>query len=109
MNSSVVSQLQALAKLNPNQEICGIIGSDHTIYPVHNVAKASASCFIFDKREYFALIKQFKDTGVSVLCIYHSHPSGDVTPSKADRDYTKRSGIPQIIVSPTRYYVVDNA
>jgi len=109
MHRSVVKQLQELAEQSPLHEICGVIGTDHTIYPIRNAAKSKTACYVFDKREYFDLLKRFKDAGIKVLCLYHSHPTGDVTPSKADLEYTKQYGVPQIIVSAKEYMVVTNA
>lgn len=105
---TVITQLQDLAKASP-YEICGVIGSDFTIHPIRNVAKNPTNCFIFDKKEYFTLIKKFKEDGCKVICIYHSHPNGDVTPSQADLNYTKNHKIPQIIVSGSRFRLVENA
>lgn len=105
----VVHSLQQLAKQSPHKEVCGIIDINFTIHQITNVAKNTATCFIFSKREYFTLMKKFKEEGNKVLFIYHSHPSGYVTPSEADIAFTKRSGIPQIIVSTTGYTVVENA
>jgi len=109
MTHPVIVQLQVLAKMSPHKEICGVIAQDFTIHPIKNVAKNAASCFVFDKREYFTLMNTFQKSGNKVLCIYHSHPTGDVEPSKADLEYTKRSGVPQIIVSATKHRLVENA
>lgn len=105
----VIEQLKQLAKQSPTKEICGVIDNNFDIHPITNVAKNASTCFIFSKREYFTLMKKFKEEGNKVLFIYHSHPSGYVTPSKADLDYTDRSGIPQIIVSTKNYSVVESA
>jgi len=105
----LILELQAQAKLNSTQEICGVIGSDMQIYPIRNVAKVSASCFIFDKRQYFLLMNTFKEYNIKVAYVYHSHPNGDPTPSRADIDYTKRSGVPQIIITKNTYKVVTRA
>lgn len=106
---TIISKLQQLVKQSPQKEICGIIDTNFNVYPITNVAKNATTCFIFSKREYFTLMKKFKEEGNKVLFIYHSHPSGYVVPSKADLDYTKRSGIPQIIISASSYTVVENA
>ena len=109
MDQPVIAQLQKLARCTPQQEICGVIGTDYQVYPVVNAAKNKTTCFVFDKREYFNLMKSFALKGIKTLCIYHSHPGNNPEPSKADLEYTKRSGIPQIIVTQNDYRVVKNA
>lgn len=109
MLDNLIIQLQVLAKASPKQEICGVIGSDNLIYPIRNVASIRSYCYIFDKREYFNMIKEHKEKGVTIAYFYHSHPSGDVSPSKADLALSSKTGIPQIIVSGNAYMVVPNA
>ena len=107
--TSVLNKLYQLAALSPSKEVCGVVDSSFVVHPITNKAANQKSCFVFDKREYFALIKKLKDDGQHVLFIYHSHPSNNVTPSAADVAFTKRSGIPQVIVGRNTYKVVENA
>lgn len=105
----VLAKLYQLAALSPTKEVCGVVDSTFTIHPITNRASNQTSCFVFDKREYFTLIKKLKDAKQHVLFIYHSHPSNNVTPSAADVAFTKRSGIPQLIIGKNTYKVVENA
>lgn len=109
MDQPIITQLKALARQSPHQEICGVIGTDYQIYPITNAAKKKTTCFVFDRREYFDLMKKFTAAGIKILCLYHSHPSHSPEPSKADLDYTRRSGHRQIIVTPNEYRVINNA
>lgn len=109
MEQSIVAQLKALARQAPQQEVCGVIGTDYQIYPITNVAKNKSSCFVFDRKEYFTLMKKFTQAGLKILCLYHSHPSHSPEPSQADLDYTRRSGHRQIIVTSSEYRVINNA
>lgn len=106
---SIIKDLQSLAKQTPNIEVCGVIDNTFKIHPITNVAKNKQSCFVFDKREYFTLIKALKNESKCVLFIYHSHPSNNVTPSATDIAFTKRSGLPQIIVGTNKYTLVEHA
>ena len=105
----LIIKLQELARLSPKYEICGIISSSNSIYKISNVSKHPMNQFIFDKREYFTCLNNLKNTGETVSYIFHSHPAGDPTPSKADLQFCKTSGIPQIIVSDKKYRVVTHA
>lgn len=105
----VLTKLYQLAALSPTKEVCGVVDSTFVVHPISNRASNQKSCFVFDKREYFTLIKELKEKGQHVLFIYHSHPSNNVTPSSADLAFTKRSGIPQLIIGKNTYRVVENA
>ena len=102
----LITKIQALVKARPNQEICGIVGSDSEVYLIKNVASQSRTSFVFDKREYFSYLKEFKQKGTDIKYFFHSHPFGDSTPSNTDIAFAKRSGVPQIIVSFRNYTVV---
>jgi proteasome lid subunit RPN8/RPN11 len=105
----LLEQIQLLAKQSPHQEVCGIIDDALYIHPITNVAKHGLTCFVFSRKEYFTLLNTLQKEGRRVLCVYHSHPSGNVEASKADIEFTKRSGLPQLIVTPTAYRIIENA
>jgi len=106
---TTIKALQQLAAGSPNKEICGVVDTNGVVYPITNVAKVPGACFVFSKREYFTLIKELQVSGLKLAFVYHSHPSGNPTPSEADMSFTKRSGIPQVIVTSTDFKVVARA
>lgn len=109
MQTGLLERLYAMVKAHPHEEICGVVDTQFRIHPVTNVAKDVHSCFVFARQEYFAVVKSLQQTGDKIICVYHSHPNGDVTPSEADKAFTKRSGIPQLIVSTNTYTLVEHA
>jgi proteasome lid subunit RPN8/RPN11 len=90
---SVLREVQQLASLS-GEEICGMISTDHKIYPIRNVAADPLNSFVFDKREYAKTRSQ-----IELLCIYHSHPGASPEPSSADLEFARRSGCPSLIVT----------
>ena len=46
--------------------------------------RASATRYLIDPADHFAVVKEARRTGRSVCGAYHSHPRGPVTPSPTD-------------------------
>jgi len=71
--TSMCEHAQALAPI----ESCGYLGGTNnqatTFYPMTNVDH-SPEHFSFDPKEQFAVLKQARSKGETLLAVYHSHP-----------------------------------
>jgi proteasome lid subunit RPN8/RPN11 len=70
----------------PN-EACGILagcgGEVSTIYTVTNIDPSPVS-YLMDTKEQFRIMKDMREKGLSMLSIFHSHPSSPAYPSAKD-------------------------
>lgn len=103
---AVIKHLQELCRQNPTQEVCGLIDSENETYFIRNVAPAASRHreFRFDKREYVQALQDIKGLCRTVKAVFHSHPQGDCTPSKADCAYILQSKTSALIVSNDSYH-----
>ena len=81
--STILHELRAVAKTS-KVEVCGVIDSQSTVHYIKNVSKTPQVSFVFDKREYFTCIKELLATTTTIVCVFHTHPHGNHTPSSAD-------------------------
>lgn len=98
----LIVKIQTLAAKS-NREICGVIDNTFQLYSIRNVAKASNE-FILDKLEYLRLLNKLKSEGKCIICIFHSHLDGDVTPSECDLKAIERLKTPYLIVSKNKHH-----
>jgi proteasome lid subunit RPN8/RPN11 len=81
-------------------EICGILGgtgeSVSAIYPMTNT-DASNEHFMMDPKEQFAVAKDLRAKGLSMLAVYHSHPETPARPSEEDI---------RLALTPDIFYVI---
>ena len=72
----------------PN-EACGILAGRGSkvvrIYPIENT-EASPVSYLMDPAEQFAVVKDLREHSLSMLAIFHSHPSSPAFPSPKDVD-----------------------
>lgn len=89
---SVLDMVAARARAYPDEEICGAIlrGED---YPVDNVCKEPSRRFRMDPEQQMLVWNEWKREGE--LVVYHSHPTGSVSPSPDDKWVMTRS--PEVI------------
>jgi proteasome lid subunit RPN8/RPN11 len=103
IHASVHTRLIEHARLTPLLECCGLLaGRDAvitTVLPATN-ALASATAFDIAPRELFALFREMRRAGLDHLGIYHSHPSGDNSPSARDIERAYYPDAAYFIVSP---------
>lgn len=68
-------------------EACGILAGKDTeitaIYKMTNVERSPVS-YLLDPNEQFRVMKEMRDKGLSMLGIFHSHPSSPPYPSSKD-------------------------
>ena len=83
-------------------ESCGYLaGTDQlitTFYPMTNIDK-SHEHFTFDPKEQFQVVKKARNDKLSILSVYHSHPSSPARLSKEDIRLFNAPNMIYIIVS----------
>lgn len=82
-----VANLDDIAEERQEHFICFSLDSGHKIIKKHLVFKGTLTSTIVHPREIFAVA--IEDRAASIV-IAHNHPSGDVTPSKADIETTQQ-------------------
>ena len=83
-------------------EVCGILGgTQDTVSAIYRMANTDASKehFTMDPREQFAVVKDLRAKGLTMLAIYHSHPESPARPSEEDIRLALTPGVSYVIIS----------
>lgn len=92
----VVEIIQRAAAEAAPREACGLLfGSDEEVVscePVENIAQNPERHFEIDPRALFAALRAERAGGAKLTGYWHSHPSGDADPSRADADAAAPDG-----------------
>jgi len=91
-------------------EVCGILaGNGDTVSFIRRMTNTDASNehFMMDPREQFALVKELRATGLSMLAIYHSHPESPARPSQEDIRLALTPDVSCVIISLADAAAVD--
>lgn len=83
----LVNQLLHHAQLEPEQEVCGLIGRNGEamrFYAITNVAAAPQRLFEMDPAQQIAALRLMRERGEALFAIYHSHPHTPPVPSVLD-------------------------
>ncbi len=87
IGKEVLRQILAHAAASP-VEVCGLLfGTADAIVaarPCRNVAPEPATAFEIDPAQLIAAYRAERAGGLRIVGCYHSHPSGDPTPSRRD-------------------------
>jgi len=83
-------------------EVCGILGGVgediSVIYRMTNT-DASNEHFMMEPREQFAVVKDLRSKGLTMLAVYHSHPESPSRPSEEDIRLALTPGVSHGIIS----------
>lgn len=83
-----VQTITAHALMEAPHEACGVIGGvgERAIQtqPIPNVAADPIHYYQLDTNALEQTVRMFRANGLSLIGIYHSHPSGDAIPSPTD-------------------------
>ncbi len=83
-------------------EVCGILGGIYdTVSANYRMTNTDASNehFMMDPREQFAVVKDLRAKGLTMLAIYHSHPETPARPSKEDIRLALTPDVSYLIIS----------
>lgn len=93
----IVDEIAAQANAEAPNEACGYLaGTDGTVrkrYPMTNV-DASPDHFTLHPKEQFAVLKQAREAGLTLLAVYHSHPE---TPARMSDEDIRLANDPNTI------------
>jgi len=99
---SIIEALIDHARNDFPLEACGILGgigsvvSEH--YPMVNTDQSNVH-FMMEPKEQFAVVKNLRGKGLSMLAIYHSHPETPARPSAEDIRLALTPDVSYVIVS----------
>jgi proteasome lid subunit RPN8/RPN11 len=105
--AQLVEEMFAQARAELPNECCGLlagpIGPDGVgrvvcRYALKNAA-ASPVEYLSDPLDMFAADRDMRRLGIDILAVYHSHPTSEPLPSKADRERNYSSEIVNLIIS----------
>ncbi len=103
ISSTMLAELQRLAKAGAPQEICGILfGADGRVsgyQATANVAGEPLRHFEIDPRALIAAEREQRRGGDAIVGFYHSHPGGRVEPSRTDAQCAAPDGRIWLIVN----------
>ncbi len=83
-------------------EVCGILGGTGDTVSVHyrmTNTDASNEHFMMDPKEQFAVVKDLRAKGLTMLGIYHSHPETPARPSEEDIRLALTPEVSYLIIS----------
>jgi proteasome lid subunit RPN8/RPN11 len=84
---AILTEMVAHCKARAPEEACGILagtGSEVSqLYLMHNVEHSPVS-YAMDSREQFRVMKDMRVRQISMLGIFHSHPTSPAFPSQKD-------------------------
>lgn len=87
---SLVNRILTLAQSKPEEEICGLISTEHGhaqhVWPIMNIAAERGHLFQMDPAEQIDALRQMREQGQDLFAIYHSHPHAPAVPSRRDAD-----------------------
>ena len=100
--SNIFQDMLAHCRAGCPNEACGILAGKGNeiskIYKLTNIEKSPVSYFM-DSKEQFEVMKDMRDNNLSMLAIFHSHPSSGAYPSAKDVSLAFYDDCVYIIVS----------
>jgi proteasome lid subunit RPN8/RPN11 len=83
-------------------EACGILAGEGNmvskIYAMTNIEKSPVS-YLLDSKEQFNVMKDMRENNISMVAIFHSHPSSAAYPSRTDVNLAFYEDAVYVIVS----------
>jgi proteasome lid subunit RPN8/RPN11 len=83
-------------------EVCGILGGEgQTVSAIYRMTNTDASNehFMMEPKEQFAVVKDLRAKGLTMLAVYHSHPETPARPSEEDIRLALTPDISYLIIS----------
>ncbi|MGM0461696.1 MAG: M67 family metallopeptidase [Fibrobacterota bacterium] len=102
ISQNVYDDMVAHAREGMPLEICGYLGKKDSRVILGRRMKnidASREHFTLDPAEQFAVLREFRNSGVEIAAVYHSHPETPARPSREDIRLAHDEKISYIIIS----------
>lgn len=100
---TLVNEILHHAQMEPEQEICGLIGKNQQneffCYPMRNVAQNPKTEFLIDAEQQAEVFQILMSTGQALFAIYHSHLNVEATPSLRDQQIAYYPNTVYLIIS----------
>jgi proteasome lid subunit RPN8/RPN11 len=100
--SYIFDEMIAYSKECYPNEACGILaGKDNevlNIYKMKNIENSPVT-YMLDSKEQFKVMKEIRQNNLSMLAIFHSHPSSAAFPSQRDIELAFYEDVVYIIIS----------
>jgi proteasome lid subunit RPN8/RPN11 len=100
--SQIFKEMLAHCKAGYPNEACGILagsnGEVSKIYKMTNIENSPVT-YMLDSKEQFKAMKDMRENNLSMLAIFHSHPSSAAYPSAKDVSLAFYEDVVYIIVS----------
>jgi len=88
ITETIAGAIEDHARREHPSECCGLLsgqnGSITAIHPVRNGADKPETRYFATPEELFAAMRQIRESGQSLLGVYHSHPRTPAYPSASD-------------------------
>lgn len=98
----IFDEMIAHCKKGLPYEACGILAGEGNmvskIYTMTNIEKSPVS-YLLDSKEQFNVMKDMREHNLSMLAIFHSHPSSAAYPSRTDLNLAFYEDAVYVIVS----------
>jgi proteasome lid subunit RPN8/RPN11 len=102
ITKKVHDDMVAHARVGMPLEICGYLGKKEGVVSQGRRMKnidASREHFTLDPAEQFAVLREFRNSGVEIAAVYHSHPETPARPSREDIRLAHDENVSYIIIS----------
>ena len=100
--SDIYVQIVDQARAEAPIEACGMLaGAEDKVSKIYRMTNADAANdhFMMTPEEQFAVVKDIRVEGLTMLAIYHSHPESPARPSAEDIRMAFTPGVVYVIVS----------
>ncbi len=99
----LVNKILNHAQINPNVEICGLIGNSNlqnkSYYPIDNISNNPSCRFLMDAPQQITAMKRMREKEQQLFAIIHSHPTAAALPSQHDIDENACKDVFYLIIS----------
>jgi proteasome lid subunit RPN8/RPN11 len=84
LRESTLKQLSELVKLRAPMEAVGLLLPDETVVELENQSINPEDTFSLDRQQIVDALQGVEESLLDECCLWHSHPSGGVGPSRTD-------------------------
>ena len=102
IESTHLSEMISHAREDAPREACGILaGTEQRVLRLYRAANAqrSRTSYSLDPREQYRIFRDIEDRELTLVAIYHSHPSSPATPSDTDIELAYYPEVAHVLIS----------